>query len=70
MIDIKLKRCCMDCEDFDIGIDEVMEYETYGGKTKCCDIICNHSLVCKRYIDDSDETISKYLNWEIGESNE
>lgn len=63
MIDIKLKRCCMDCEDFDIGIDERVEYGAYGGETKYCDITCNHSLVCKRFIDDGDDIgISEYLN--------
>ena len=62
MIDIKLKRCCLDCDDFDIEIDERVEYETYGC-TKYCDITCNHNLVCKRFSDDGDNiSISEYLN--------
>lgn len=63
MIDIKLKRCCLDCDDFDIEIDERVEYETYGGKTKCCDITCNHSPVCKEFGDGGDDiSISEYLD--------
>lgn len=63
MIDIKLKRCCLDCDDCDIEIDERVEYGAYGGKAKCCDVTCKHSLVCKRFIDDGDDIcISEYLN--------
>lgn len=61
-INIELKRCCLDCEDFSIEINERMEYEAYG-RTKYCDITCNHNLVCKRFIDDADNMgINEYLD--------
>lgn len=62
MINIKLKRCCLNCEDFNIEINERMEYGAYGG-TRHCDITCNHILVCKMFIDDEEDIgINEYLD--------
>ena len=68
-VNIKLKRSCLTCVSCDLmtGGEIIYSAET---DVKYWNITCSHVDVCKRYIDDPDETISEYLNLEIGESNE
>lgn len=68
-VNIKLKRSCLTCVYCDpiTGGEIIYSSEPY---VKYWNITCSHVDVCKRYIDDPGETISEYLNWEIGESNE
>lgn len=61
-VNIKFKYC-----DLITGREIIYSSEP---DVKYFDITFPHVDVCKRYIDDPDETIGEYLNWEIGESNE
>lgn len=66
-VNIKLKKSCLNCVYCDLITDgEIIS--TWESDVKYWNITCSHVDTCKRYIDDPDETISEYLNWEIGET--
>lgn len=65
-VNIKLKKSCLNCVYCDLITDEEIIYPLEPD-VKYWNITCSHVDVCNRYIDDPGETISEYLNWEVGE---
>lgn len=68
-VNIKLKKSCLNCVYCDLITGEET-ISTWEQDVKYWNITCSHIDICKRYIDDPGETISEYLNWEIGECGE
>nr|DAF02391.1 MAG TPA: hypothetical protein [Caudoviricetes sp.] len=65
-VNIKLKKSCLNC----VYCDPITDGETISTWEQVMFqyfTSCSHVDICKRYIDDPGETISEYLNWEIGE---
>lgn len=53
-IEIKLKKCCFDCENFDVsGIQGFQSYYACYSAGIERVIACGHYKVCKRYIEDA-----------------
>ena len=65
-VNINLKKSCLNCAYCNLITGREIVYSAEPG-VEYWNITCSHVDVCKRYIDDPDETISEYLNWEVGE---